>query len=99
MADQTENPLYTATERLISALDRLEVGLQDMTLARSRDVQQHEQITSFERENKTLRAEQEQLYRSIEDLQQQYVDLQGTTSSIYHKLEDSIKRLTQIVGS
>lgn len=97
MSHPSDHPLYIATRRLVSALERLERNLQHVTVGQERDVQQHQHIQYYERENAALRAEQESLQGSLVDLQQQYEELQGVATTIYGKLDDSIRRLTQIL--
>ena len=92
-----EHPLYVATRRLVSALDRLEGNLQHMTVAQDRNMHQEQQMVVFERENAALLQEREDLNAAIAELQHQYNDLHRTASLIHGKLDDSIKRLTQII--
>jgi predicted nuclease with TOPRIM domain len=92
-----ERPLITAKKRLVSALERLERNLQHITVEQERDALQHQHIQYYERENSALRDEQENLSQSITQLRQQYDELQGVATTIYGKLDDSIKRLTQIL--
>lgn len=87
-----DHPLYAATERLIGALDRLETSLRRARVEAPYEMRQQGQLTAFEQENRALNA-------TIAELKSQYGDLQTTASMIYTKLEDSIKRLTQIVES
>ena len=60
-------------------------------------MQQHQHLQHFEHENYQLKQEQESLHGSINQLKQQYEELQGVATTIYSKLDDSIKRLTQIL--
>jgi uncharacterized protein YlxW (UPF0749 family) len=92
---QNAHPLVLATQRLMAALDRLERGLQ---LSEAKDADT-EELLVIARENDTLRAEREDLNGTISELQQQYDDLHKVAGTIYNKLDDSIKRLTQIIGS
>ena len=97
MKNTQQHPLYVATRRLVDALDRLENNLQRVTVAQDRNVQQEQQMVVFERENAGLLEEREHLNATIADLQQQYDALHDTASMIHKKLDDSIKRLTQII--
>ena len=97
MSDTPQHPLYVATRRLVNALDRLESNLQRITVAQDRDVHQEQQMVYFERENAALKQERENLNNAIAQLQYQYNDLHTIASTIYGKLDDSIKRLTQII--
>jgi len=91
-----DHPLYAATDRLIAALDRLEGNLQQVG-GRARSAKEEEQMRAFERENHTLKAEHAKLNGAINELKSQYGELHQVASTIYGKLEDSIKRLTQIM--
>ena len=97
MTNSQQHPLYVATRRLVNALDRLEGNLQHVTVDRDRSVHQEQQMVIFERENAALKQERESLNAAIAELQYQYNDLHKVASSIHGKLDDSIKRLTQII--
>jgi predicted nuclease with TOPRIM domain len=97
MSNSSQQHLYNATNRLVAALERLELGLQQVTVGRERDVQQHQHLLSYQRENEALLEEQEKMQTTIMNLQQQYEELQGVASTIYGKLDTSIERLTQIL--
>jgi len=92
-----ERPLVSATGRLAQALDRLERNIRQLSASQARDVKQHEQLIAFERENAALKVERENLNGAIGQLEHQYSDLHKVASTIYNKLDDSIKRLTQII--
>ena len=91
--------IFQASQRLTAALDRLEGNLQSVTTQQARDIRQNEQIGLFERENQALKQERDKLSGAIEQLEYEYDDLQKVASAIYNKLDDSIKRLTQIIES
>ncbi len=97
MTYSSDERIYNATSRLITALERLEVNLQYITVGHDRDVQQHQHLLHYERQNSELLAEQAKLQETITDLQQQYQELQGVASTIYGKLDSSIDRLSQIL--
>ena len=97
MSSTQQHPLYVATRRLVDALDRLEHNLQHITTAQDRNTHSEQQMVVFERENAALLQERESLNTALSDLQHQYDDLHKTASVIYGKLDDSIKRLTQII--
>ena len=92
--------LFLATERLLNALDRLEQGM-ELALVQpvSSDISPEsvEKLAFYEQENEALRAEREALNSAVGQLREQYGDLHHTASGIYNKLEDSIRRLTQIM--
>lgn len=90
-------PLGQATERLRAALDRLE-GRVSQALECENGAENPEQLLFFERENESLRAERDSLNAAIDELKSQYDGLHKAASTIYNKLNDSIKRLTQIIG-
>ena len=92
-----EHPLIAATNRLVTALDRLERNLQQVSVAKDRDIQQQRQLVSFSRENESLKAERENLNQAIDSLTRQYEDLQQVATNIHGKLDDSIKRISQII--
>lgn len=89
------HPLITATKRLVSALDRLEYKLRQAQSPEPQEAQQ--QLLFFSQENEALRQERESLNRAISQLQFQYNDLQKVASAIYGKLDDSVKKLSQII--
>ena len=94
MADSPQNPLYAATNRLAAALERLESNLKKAPAA---DPAAQQQLDVFERENQSLREERANLDGAIVQLQDQYNDLHQVATTIYGKLDDSIRRLTQII--
>ncbi len=93
----SSHPLYTATQRLVAALDRLESNMRQVAAKPAADPRQAEQISLFSRENESLKTERENLNTAISQLQHQYDDLQNVATTIYGKLNDSIKRLNHIV--
>ena len=97
MSDSSQHPLFAASHRLVAALDRLERNLQELSVARDRDVLQQQQLSQFTRENESLRAERETLNLVIERLNSQYNDLQKVATNIHGKLDDSVKRISQIL--
>jgi len=98
MPDMPEHPLFVATRRLVKSLDRLEGNLKSMSPPEHNDgVEPNEQVAIFQRENTALKQEREKLSGSIAHLQRQYNDLHRIASTIHDKLDDSIKRLTQII--
>lgn len=97
MADTNAHPLYVATRRLVSALDRLENNLKHITVALDRDTHHEHKLLSFERENAALKQERENLNASIAQLQFQYNDLHKVASAIHGKLDDSIRRISKII--
>ena len=97
MADKQQHPLYVATRRLVKALDRLEGNLKQVSVSQDREVKKESQILLFEKENTELKQERESLNNAIAQLQHQYNDLHKIAATIYGKLDDSIKRLTQII--
>lgn len=90
--------IFAATERLAHALDRLERNLQQMAVAQARELKQHERLLAFERENAELQQERDSLNQTIGQLKGQYDDLHKVAATIHGKLDDSIRRLTKIVG-
>jgi uncharacterized coiled-coil DUF342 family protein len=89
------NKMMAATQRLVSALEKLERNLQYVELAPPQD----EQLTFFANENASLKQERHNLDTAISQLKGQYKDLHQVASTIYGKLDDSIKRLTEIIES
>lgn len=96
-SETAQHPLYVATRRLVRALDRLESNLRQMVAPDGADSRQEKQMAFFERENAALKQERENLNKAIAQLQYQYNDLHKIASTIYGKLDDSVKRLTQII--
>jgi hypothetical protein len=97
-ASYASNALYTATQRLMSALDRLDHNVHARAREQAKLVQQQEQAAFYARENENLKRERENLNVTIDKLEHEYKDLQKAASTIYKKLNDSIKRLTNIIG-
>lgn len=97
MADSTEHPLIMATRRLMSALDRLEKGLQQASVTRDREIAYEQKLTHSLRENESLVRERENLNQAISSLTLQYEDLQHVAKTIHGKLDDSARRITQIL--
>ena len=91
------HPLLAASERLVGALDRLERNLQRVEVIRQRESKQQEQLAQFEQENEGLKVERSKLNAVVSQLEGQYEDLHKVAGAIYNKLDDSIKRLTQII--
>jgi len=91
MAAAAEHPLLSATERLLGALERLERNLEQLPPG------QASENPELLKENQELRKERANLDAAVLQLQTQYDDLHHVASTIYNKLEDSIKRLTKII--
>lgn len=94
--ESPQHPLYTATKRLVGALERLESSLERVAIEPP-SVQAQQQLAFFARENESLRAEREHLTNSVNLLQGQYNDLQQVATTLHAKLDDSIKRLSQLL--
>jgi len=75
----------------------LENNLKQVSVSMDRDVHQEQQMVYFERENAALKQERENLNAAIAQLQYQYNDLHKVASTIYGKLDDSIRRLSHII--
>jgi len=101
--NETEAPyasdtLFDATQRLTAALDRLEHNVRISAAKRADGAKPATQPGLFEQENRQLRHERESLTATLKQLQDEYDGLQHVASVIYRKLNDSIKRLTKIIG-
>jgi uncharacterized coiled-coil DUF342 family protein len=94
---EATHPLYVATRRLVDALNRLEQNLGQVKAVREKSGEQAEKLEATLRETSTLKQERESLNATVEQLQGQYEDLHQVASTIYGKLDDSIKRITQII--
>jgi predicted nuclease with TOPRIM domain len=94
---ETRNAVYAATERVAAALNRLESLVQQENVERTHDSGQLEQIQKYERENSALQEECARLDGAIASLRQEYDELHQVASTIYNKLDDSIRHLTEIV--
>ncbi len=97
-ASYASDTLFLATERLMSALDRLEHNIRMSAAKRVDGIRETEQAAFFEQENRLLRQERESLNATIDKLTHEYQDLQKSATTIYRKLNESIKRLTNIIG-
>lgn len=97
MTEDANHPLYAATQRLLKALDRLEQGMTRPAPGPATDTGQEQKVLAFQQENNELKKERENLNAAISQLENQYSDLHKVASTIYGKLDDSIKRLTQII--
>ena len=93
----SEHPLISATRRLMTALDRLERNLQQVSVMKDREVQSEHKLGLFMRENESLRQEREKLNSAFSNLTHQYEDLQKVAKTIHGKLDDSARRITQIL--
>lgn len=91
-------PLYQATERVAAALRRLEHSLHVPAGERIEGARRGEQLIAAAHENEILRQERETLVNALDQMQQQYEGLETAAATIYRKLGDTIKRLTQIIG-
>ena len=94
MTNSANNPLYHATNKLISALERLEKNMQHISVSKDRDVQQHQLLQNYQRENAALLEEQVILQKTVANLQQKYNELQDVAAGISKKLDNSIGRLS-----
>ncbi len=92
-----EHKVDKASRRLAEALDRLERGLQHVTVQQDRGIQQEQQLMQYTRENDALKNERELLARTIVQLEEQYTELQKVASTVYDKLDASIERINQII--
>ena len=97
MSDSGEHPLISATRRLMSALDRLEKNMQEVSVTRDRELANEQKLNAFMQENASLLSEREKLNASFDQLTDQYKDLQHVAKNIHGKLDDSAKRITQIL--
>jgi cell division protein FtsB len=97
MSYSPDERIYNATSRLISALERIELGIANLTVGHDRDIQQNQHLQQYQRENSELREEQENLKATIANLEKQYQELQGVASKIYGKLDNSIDHLARIL--
>lgn len=97
MVNSSGQRLHLATNRLIDALERLERNLQQVTVGKERDIQQHQHLLNYQRENMALIEEQDRLQANISELQQQYEELQEVAAKIYNKLDNSIEKLSYIL--
>lgn len=98
MTDLQSHPLYDATRRVVSSLDRLEGNLKHLSRAMNQGHDQQEQkISEYAEENAILHQERENLNASIAKLQNQYNDLHRVASGIYERLDDSIQKISQII--
>jgi uncharacterized protein YlxW (UPF0749 family) len=97
-ASYTSDTLFLATEKLTHALDRLENNVAVVAGKRGEAIRQAEQTAFFDQENRVLHRERESLNATIDQLTHEYNDLQNVASTIYRKLNDSIKRLSNIIG-
>lgn len=97
MAQPPEHPLIMATRRLMTALDRLERNLQQVSVTQDRDNANEQKVNLFMRENESLKTERENLTAAFGRLTHQYEDLQKVAKTIHGKLDDSARRITQIL--
>jgi uncharacterized coiled-coil DUF342 family protein len=97
MSESQEHPLVAVSRRLMTALDRLERNLQQMSVTRDRDAQNEQRVSHFIRENESLREERETLNQAFHQLSSQYTELQQVAKTIHGKLDDSAKRITEIL--
>ncbi|MGE3714457.1 MAG: hypothetical protein AB7F82_08055 [Alphaproteobacteria bacterium] len=93
-----KNRLEQALGRVHKAIERLEktVGAYSVEHDRSQRTEHHLKLVVDE--NASLKQEQEQLSEAINMLQGQYDDLQKVATNIYGKLDDSVRRISKIIG-
>ncbi len=92
-------PLFQATERLLTAITRLERRLPLSTAEqRLEDNRRSEQLMAFAHENEALRKERQSMDDALEQLKHQYDGVKEAASTVHNNLGDSIKKLTQIIG-
>lgn len=71
--------------------------MQHISVSKDRDIQQHQLLQNYQRENAVLLEEQASLQKTVANLQQQYKELQDVASGISKKLDNSIGRLSEIL--
>lgn len=96
------HPIYIATGKLVSALEKLEASAQRIEFYEENNdkalpQEQEEELRYYIKENAALRQEQERLNESLLSLRKQYKDLQNVASTISGRLDDSIEHLTEIL--
>jgi hypothetical protein len=97
MTQTAEPPLIATTRRLKAALDRLERNLQQLSVTRDRELANEQKVTLFMRENEGLKAERESLTAAFGSLTHQYEDLQKVARTIHGKLDNSARRISEIL--
>lgn len=96
---QTQSPLTAALEKIHAALDRLEVGVQQKSVENGHNEREKQHLSLVVSENKALQEEQQRLNQAIDDVQNQYDDLHKVAVNIYGRLDDSVRRITKIIGN
>ena len=96
---QTQSPLTAALEKIGAALDRLDSKIQQKSVKNGHDEREKQHLTLVVGENKQLQEEQVRLNQAIDDLQNQYDDLHKVAVNIYGRLDDSVRRITKIIGN
>ncbi len=97
--NQNAPSLTNATRRLSSALERLEKNLQEKSIENGHTERQDQHLSLVVSENDALRGEHDRLNEALNGLQTQYDDLQKVAVNIYGKLDDSVRRISKIIGS
>ncbi len=97
MSEINEHPLIAATRRVMNALDALERNIHQSSVAHDRAENNEQKLTLFIRENESLKQEKANLTSAINQLTRQYEDLQNVTSNIHARLDDSARRITEIL--
>lgn len=96
---QTASPLTVALGKIHAALDRLDRGIQQKTVEKAHNEREKQHLTLITNENKQLQDDQVRLNQTIDDLQNQYDDLHKVAVNIYGRLDDSVRRITKIIGN
>ena len=103
MQDAAQHPLYAANHQTAAYRALKPPGTQPAAYNgsnRSRqDGQQEQQLILFERKNRSLRQERDKALNDAisPSCKAQYSDLHHVASTIYIKLDDSIKQLTELI--
>lgn len=90
--------LATALGRVTAVLDRLEAGIQQRNIEQGHQERHEQHLTLVVNENRQLQDEQQKLNQAIDELQTQYDDLHKVAVNIYGRLDDSVRRITKIIG-
>lgn len=90
--------LEEASKRVHRALDALEAATRNQAKPLDHQALDQQHLQLVVDENNSLKGEQKQLNEAIDMLQDQYDDLQKVATNIYGKLDDSVRRISKIIG-
>lgn len=97
--NSSPSKLEKAIGRVHGAVDKLENSMRALAVDQDRQERSEQHLRLVVDENTSLKSDQKQLNEAIDLLQDQYDDLHKVAANIYGKLDDSVRRITKIIGN